>query len=249
MGCICGKASAIEDSRESPRERQLNKGSSSELHVPRITSSKREESFRVKERLDGGEIRGGLSHKKLNGSKKVRDEHFEKKRENCEVVVPNYHPARGSIPKATEGEQVVAGWPSWLAAVAGEAIKGWVPRRADSFEKLDKIGQGTYSSVYKARDRTQKKIVALKKVRFDSMDPESIKFMAREIVILRRLDHPNIIKLEGLVTSHNSCSLYLVFEYMEHDLTGLASLPSFKFSEPQVVDLIIVTVVVFCIVT
>ncbi|GMP54584.1 hypothetical protein CsSME_00019709 [Camellia sinensis var. sinensis] len=234
MGCICGKASAIEDSRESPRERQLNKGSSSELHVPRITSSKREESFRVKERLDGGEIRGGLSHKKLNGSKKVRDEHFEKKRENCEVVVPNYHPARGSIPKATEGEQVVAGWPSWLAAVAGEAIKGWVPRRADSFEKLDKIGQGTYSSVYKARDRTQKKIVALKKVRFDSMDPESIKFMAREIVILRRLDHPNIIKLEGLVTSHNSCSLYLVFEYMEHDLTGLASLPSFKFSEPQV---------------
>ncbi|KAL7219247.1 hypothetical protein ACSBR2_012349 [Camellia fascicularis] len=234
MGCICGKASAIEDSRESPRERQLNKGSSSKLHVPRITSSKREESFRAKERLDGGEIRGGLSHKKLNGSKKVRDEHFERKRENCEVVVPNYHPARGSIPKATEGEQVVAGWPSWLAAVAGEAIKGWVPRRADSFEKLDKIGQGTYSSVYKARDRTQKKIVALKKVRFDSMDSESIKFMAREIVILRRLDHPNIIKLEGLVTSHNSCSLYLVFEYMEHDLTGLASLPSFKFSEPQV---------------
>jgi hypothetical protein len=45
----------------------------------------------------------------------------------------------GSIPKATEGEQVAAGWPSWLAAVAGEAIKGWLPRRADSFEKLDKV--------------------------------------------------------------------------------------------------------------
>ncbi|KAI7984796.1 hypothetical protein LOK49_LG14G01040 [Camellia lanceoleosa] len=102
MVCICGKAYAIKDSKESPRERQLNKGSSSELHVPRITSSKRVKSFRVKERLDGGEIRGGLSHKKLNGSTKVRDEHFEK-RENCEVV-PNYHLAIGSIPKATEGE-------------------------------------------------------------------------------------------------------------------------------------------------
>ncbi|KAL7161022.1 hypothetical protein ACSBR2_041633 [Camellia fascicularis] len=100
MGCICGKASAIEYSNE----RQLNKQLSSELHVPRITSSKRVESFRVKERLDGGEIRGRLSHKKLNGSKKVRDEHFEKKTENCEVVVPNYHPTIGSIPKATEGE-------------------------------------------------------------------------------------------------------------------------------------------------
>lgn len=96
------------------------------------------------------------------------------------------------------------------------------------------IGQGTYSSVYKARDLIQKKVVALKRVRFDSIDRESVKFMAREILILRRLNHPNIIKLEGLVTSQTSSSLYLVFEYMEHDLTGLASLPGVKFTEPQV---------------
>jgi len=96
------------------------------------------------------------------------------------------------------------------------------------------IGQGTYSSVYKARDLTHQKIVALKRVRFDNFDAESVKFMAREILVLRRLDHPNIIKLEGLITSQTSRSLYLVFEYMEHDLTGLASSPSIKFSEPQV---------------
>lgn len=103
----------------------------------------------------------------------------------------------------------------------------------DSFYLLQ-IGQGTYSSVYKARDLTNNKVVALKRVRFDNMDSESVKFMAREILILRRLDHPNIIKLEGLVTSRSSSSLYLVFEYMEHDLTGLASLPGVKFTEPQV---------------
>ncbi|KAK5810608.1 hypothetical protein PVK06_025924 [Gossypium arboreum] len=40
--------------------------------------------------------------------------------------------------------------------------------------------------------------------------------MAREIHILRRLDHPNVVKLEDLVTSRMSCSLYLVFEFMEH---------------------------------
>lgn len=96
------------------------------------------------------------------------------------------------------------------------------------------IGQGTYSNVYKARDVTNNKFVALKKVRFDNLDLDSVKFMAREILILRRLDHPNVIKLEGLITSRTSCSLYLVFEYMEHDLTGLASRPGVKFSEPQV---------------
>lgn len=96
------------------------------------------------------------------------------------------------------------------------------------------IGQGTYSSVFRARDLETGKIVALKKVRFDNFEPESVRFMAREILILRRLDHPNVIKLEGLITSRLSCSIYLVFEYMEHDITGLLSNPDIKFSEAQV---------------
>lgn len=100
------------------------------------------------------------------------------------------------------------------------------------------IGQGAYSSVHKARDLETGKFVALKKVRFSSADPESVRFMAREIYILRQLDHPNIIKLEGLVTSRTSTSLYLVFEYMEHDLAGLAAVPSIKFTEPQVQHII-----------
>ena len=96
------------------------------------------------------------------------------------------------------------------------------------------IGQGTYSSVYKARDIVRDKVVALKRVTFDNQDTESIKFMAREILVLRRLDHPNIVKLEGLIISQASCTMYLVFEYMEHDLTGLASRPGTSFTEPQV---------------
>lgn len=113
-----------------------------------------------------------------------------------------------------------------------------IPCFGFSFDSISflQIGQGTYSSVYKARDLINKKVVALKRVRFDNKDPESVKFMAREILILRRLEHPNIIKLESLVTSRASCSLYLAFEYMEHDLTGLASLPGVKFSEQQVLN-------------
>ncbi|XP_059654827.1 probable serine/threonine-protein kinase At1g09600 [Cornus florida] len=139
-----------------------------------------------------------------------------------------------STRNGVEGAHVAAGWPSWLTAVAGEAIQGWVPRKADSFEKLDKIGQGTYSSVYRARDLETGKIVALKKVRFVKMDPDSVRFMAREIHILRRLDHPNVMKLEGLVTSRVSGNLYLVFEYMEHDLAGLAASSTTKFTESQI---------------
>ncbi|XP_027354446.1 probable serine/threonine-protein kinase At1g54610 isoform X3 [Abrus precatorius] len=234
MGCVCCKPSAIEDSKESPRERLSSKVSLDPC-VSRGTSSRREEAYRVKDRYDGNDVRIALIDKQGNGSVRLQsDNNVERKKEKMEYAAAQPHPGVGSVPKAMEGEQVAAGWPSWLAAVAGEAIKGWLPRRADSFEKLDKIGQGTYSNVYRARDLEQKKIVALKKVRFDNLEPESVRFMAREIHILRRLDHPNVIKLEGLVTSRMSCSLYLVFEYMEHDLAGLASHPGLKFTEAQV---------------
>ena len=76
------------------------------------------------------------------------------------------------------------------------------------------------------------RIVTLKKVKFDNFEPESVRFMAREILILKRLNHPNVIKLQGLVTSKLYCNIHLVFEYMEHDLTGLLS--DVNFTTPQV---------------
>lgn len=46
-----------------------------------------------------------------------------------------------------EGEQVAAGWPAWLSAVAGEAIQGWVPLKADSYETLEKVNP-SFNSVH-----------------------------------------------------------------------------------------------------
>lgn len=41
--------------------------------------------------------------------------------------------------RLTESEHVAAGWPTWLSAVAGEAIEGWLPLRSDKFERLEKV--------------------------------------------------------------------------------------------------------------
>lgn len=208
MGCICSRGSKDEeddDEEEDVKDKDKEK-KSSEASVQLVppTPTKKEENLGVVSRKDENTGSGPLE----DGQK---------------------------IPRlGTEAELIAAGWPPWLTSVAGEAIKGWIPRRGDSFEKYEKIGQGTYSSVYKARDLETGKIVAMKKVRFVNMDPESVRFMAREILLLRRLDHPNVMKLEGLVTSRVSGSLYLVFEYMDHDLTGLAATPGIKFTEPQV---------------
>lgn len=140
MGCVCGKPYAIDDGKESPGERLSNKGVS-DLRAPRSVSSRREESYPAKDRLDNSSNEGRvvMIDKQVNGSARLRGENFERKREKAEYTSTVHHPEVGMVPRATEGEQVAAGWPPWLAAVAGEAIKGWVPRRADSFEKLDKV--------------------------------------------------------------------------------------------------------------
>lgn len=48
------------------------------------------------------------------------------------------------IGNVVEAAQAAAGWPSWLTSVAAEAINGWVPRKADSFERLDKVSLITF---------------------------------------------------------------------------------------------------------
>ncbi|XP_073013060.1 probable serine/threonine-protein kinase At1g54610 [Typha latifolia] len=141
-------------------------------------------------------------------------------------------PSPVSIPPSPTEQSA---WPAWLVAVAGDALAGWVPRRADSFQKISKIGSGTYSNVYKVREVGSGRVVAMKKVRFEAGEKESVAFMAREISVLRRVgSHPNVVRLEGIATSRVSHALYLVFEYMEHDLAGLAAAPGVRFSEPQV---------------
>ncbi|XP_057817783.2 probable serine/threonine-protein kinase At1g54610 isoform X1 [Cryptomeria japonica] len=246
MGCVCTKQAYVLDyTEDSPKGKGSNRSSTRWLvkedeESAGINGNGSSNAASVEARKLTGKSPGGSFGEEK--SKSVRRRKKKKKDEDgnlpdlllaeSDMMISTF--LAGNLPNHTEAEQVAAGWPAWLTAVAGEAIKGWIPRKADSFEKLYKIGQGTYSNVYKARDLDTGKIVALKKVRFDNLEPESVRFMAREIQVLRRLDHPNVVKLEGLVTSGVSCSLYLVFEYMEHDLAGLAACPGIKFTEPQV---------------
>ncbi|XVF63388.1 hypothetical protein PTKIN_Ptkin09bG0083500 [Pterospermum kingtungense] len=227
MGCLFSKGVQDENGNDDHSHKEsTNKYNKETVQLVAPAPSLNEDIF-VARGSNGGSVR--LASKANLGSVHVTLDHDRRKKSLIAEPVDI-----GSTPRGAEAELIAAGWPPWLVSVATEAVKGWLPRRVDSFEKLEKIGQGTYSSVYKARDLKTGKIVAMKKVRFVNMDPESVRFMAREIIILRKLDHPNVMKLEALVTSKMSSSLYLVFEYMEHDLAGLAGTPGIKFTEPQI---------------
>lgn len=86
----------------------------------------------------------------------------------------------------------------------------------DKYLKLEKIGEGTYGVVYKARDKTNNQVVALKKIRLEAEDEGVPSTAIREISLLKELQHKNVVRL--LEVLHNDAKLYLVFEYLQKDL-------------------------------
>lgn len=61
------------------------------------------------------------------------------------------------------------------------------------YEKSEKIGEGTYGVVYKARNKKTGKFVALKKIRLESEEEGVPSTTVREISLLKELQHPNIV--------------------------------------------------------
>uniref|UniRef100_A0AAZ3SG49 cyclin-dependent kinase n=1 Tax=Oncorhynchus tshawytscha TaxID=74940 RepID=A0AAZ3SG49_ONCTS len=86
----------------------------------------------------------------------------------------------------------------------------------ESFQKVEKIGEGTYGVVYKAKNKVTGETVALKKIRLDT-ETEGVPSTAiREISLLKELSHPNIVELRDVIHTENK--LYLVFEFLHQDL-------------------------------
>jgi cyclin-dependent kinase 2 len=86
----------------------------------------------------------------------------------------------------------------------------------DQYEKVEKIGEGTYGVVYRARDRVTNETVALKKIRLEQEDEGVPSTAIREISLLKEMQHGNIVRLQDVV--HSEKRLYLVFEYLDLDL-------------------------------
>jgi len=111
------------------------------------------------------------------------------------------------------------------------------PHCADvsKYEKLMKVGQGTFGEVHKAIHRRSRQLVALKKVLMENEKEGFPITSLREIRILKLLNHENIVNLIEIcrtkVTPYNQKAVfYLVFEFCEHDLAGLLCNPQIRFS-------------------
>jgi len=87
--------------------------------------------------------------------------------------------------------------------------------RIDTYTKLDKLGEGTYATVFKGKSRLTDNLVALKEIRLEHEEGAPCTAI-REVSLLKDLKHANIVTLHDIV--HTDKSLTLVFEYLERDL-------------------------------
>merc|ERR1712038_939965 len=87
--------------------------------------------------------------------------------------------------------------------------------RMDTYTKLDKLGEGTYATVFKGKSRLTDNLVALKEIRLEHEEGAPCTAI-REVSLLKDLKHNNIVTLHDIV--HTEKSLTLVFEYLERDL-------------------------------
>lgn len=88
----------------------------------------------------------------------------------------------------------------------------------ERYKILKIIGDGAYGNVFKAINKQTGEIVAIKKMKRKFCSWEECMSL-REIKSLRKLTHPNIVKLKEVIRSNDE--LHLIFEYLDQNLYDL----------------------------
>ncbi|CAL1532606.1 unnamed protein product [Lymnaea stagnalis] len=99
------------------------------------------------------------------------------------------------------------------------AIQGC--RSVEEFNCLNRIEEGTYGVVYRALDKKTNEIVALKRLKMEKEKEGFPITSLREINTLLKAQHENIVTVREIVVGSNMDKIYIVMDFVEHDLKSL----------------------------
>lgn len=83
--------------------------------------------------------------------------------------------------------------------------------KLESYQRLEKLGEGTYATVFRGRSKLTGALVALKQIRLEQEEGAPCTAI-REVSLLRNLRHANVVTLHDIV--YTDRTLTLVFEFV-----------------------------------
>lgn len=113
----------------------------------------------------------------------------------------------------------------------------------NDFDILEKLGEGSYSTVYKVLRKADSQIYAAKKVKFSSMNQKDKQNALNEIRFLASITHPNIVSYKEVFIDDPTSSLCLIMEYASKgDLLQMVNTHKKNgshFPEPEIWSIIV----------
>ncbi|CAO3695446.1 unnamed protein product [Umbelopsis ramanniana] len=112
-------------------------------------------------------------------------------------------------------------------------------RHVDNYEKLNRIEEGAYGIVFRARDRKTGDIVALKKFKLEKEKNGFPITSLREIRTLMLAKHPNIVNIREIVVGDKYDQIFMVMDFIDHDLKSLMEDMKSPFLQSEVKTIMI----------
>ncbi|KAI8388241.1 Pkinase-domain-containing protein [Radiomyces spectabilis] len=112
-------------------------------------------------------------------------------------------------------------------------------RSVDCYERLNHIEEGSYGIVFRARDRETGDIVALKKLKLEKEKNGFPVTSLREIHTLMIAKHPNIVNVREIVMGNRLDQVFIVMDFIDHDLKTLMTDMRAPFLQSEVKTLMI----------
>ncbi|KAH8548142.1 kinase-like domain-containing protein [Umbelopsis sp. PMI_123] len=112
-------------------------------------------------------------------------------------------------------------------------------RHVDNYEKLNRIEEGAYGVVFRARDRKTGDIVALKKFKLEKEKNGFPITSLREIRTLMLAKHPNIVNIREIVVGDKFDQIFMVMDFIDHDLKSLMEDMKSPFLQSEVKTIMI----------
>lgn len=107
----------------------------------------------------------------------------------------------------------------------------------DKYEKLNYIHEGVHGAVFRAKDKSDGSIYAIKKFKLFKEKEGFPITSIREINLLLTMKHSNVVGIKEIVVGDSPEHVFVVMEFMEHELKSIMEHTQRPFSIPEIKSL------------